>query len=145
MKSSTAGTTTTVKSSSSATTTAAASTTGSDSAALATTTLGKVVVDNEGRTFYLYTKDTQNKPSTCVDTCATTWPPATATGTPTAGTGLDATKLTVIKRAGRLRAIGVQRLAVVPLRRRMPRAGDTTGQAVGSVWYVVDATGTAIK
>jgi predicted lipoprotein with Yx(FWY)xxD motif len=142
VKSSTAPTTT-VKSSS-ATTTAAAGTAASGTVALATTTLGKVVVDSEGRTLYLYTKDAQNKPSTCVDTCATTFPPETATGTPTAGTGLDTAKVTVIKRTD-----GSEQLAYNgwPLYRyeKDAKSGDTTGQGVGGVWYVVDATGNAIK
>jgi predicted lipoprotein with Yx(FWY)xxD motif len=107
-------------------------------------TVGKVLVDSEGRTLYLYTKDAQNKPSTCVDACATTWPPATTTGTPTAGTGLTASKLTVVKRPD-----GTEQLAYNgwPLYRyaKDAKAGDDTGQAVGGVWYVVDATGDAIK
>jgi predicted lipoprotein with Yx(FWY)xxD motif len=133
------GPTTTVKSST-ATTTASAS----GNVDLATTTLGKVLVDKEGRTLYLYTKDTQNKPSTCEGACATTWPPETASGTPSAGTGLETSKLTVVKRTD-----GTEQLAYNgwPLYRyaKDAKAGDQTGQGVSGVWYVVDATGNAIK
>ncbi len=147
-----AGLTTTIKSATGPTTTtksATATTTASATAAsgtvdLATMTIGKVLVDSQGRTLYLYTKDIQNKPSTCADTCATNFPPETASGTPTAGAGLDKSKLTVVKRSD-----GTEQLAYNgwPLYRysKDAKAGDDTGQAVGGVWYVVDATGNAIK
>jgi predicted lipoprotein with Yx(FWY)xxD motif len=144
VKSTTAGPTTTVKSSTATPTTTAAASASAGAVDLATMTIGKVLVDNEGRTLYLYTKDAQNKPSTCDGACATTWPPALATGTPKAGTGLDASKLTEMKRTD-----GTEQLAYNgwPLYRydKDAKAGDDAGQGVGGVWYVVDATGNAIK
>jgi predicted lipoprotein with Yx(FWY)xxD motif len=137
--------TTTVASAAAPTTTTKSATAASSGAVdLATTTLGKVLVDNEGRTLYLYTKDTQNKPSTCDGACATSWPPAIASGTPTAGTGLETSKLTEMKRTD-----GTEQLAYNgwPLYRyaKDAKAGDETGQGVGGIWYVVDATGNALK
>lgn len=146
------GTTTTVKSATAPTTTVKASTATTTAGAaassatvdLATMTVGKVLVDKDGNTLYLYTKDTQNKPSTCDGTCATTWPPETVTGTPTAGTGVTASKLTVVKRAD-----GTEQLVYNgwPLYQysKDAKAGDDAGQGVGGTWYVVDASGNAVK
>jgi predicted lipoprotein with Yx(FWY)xxD motif len=41
---------------------------------LATSTLGKILVDQSGRTLYLFGAD-KNGTSTCSGACATTWPP----------------------------------------------------------------------
>ena len=136
--------TTTVKSATAPTTTATKTGATAGALALATTTKGKVLVDGEGRTLYLYTKDTQNKPSTCEAACATTWPPEVASGTPVAGTGLDSSKLSVLKRSD-----GTEQLAYNgwPLYRyaKDAKVGDDTGEGVGGIWFVVDATGNAIK
>ncbi|MEO8264906.1 MAG: hypothetical protein ABI706_05265 [Ilumatobacteraceae bacterium] len=136
--------TTTVKSATATTTTATKSGATAGALALATTSKGKVLVDSEGRTLYLYAKDTQNKPSTCEATCATTWPPEVASGTAVAGTGLDTSKLSVLKRTD-----GTEQLAYNgwPLYRyaKDAKAGDDTGDGVGGTWFVVDATGNAIK
>jgi predicted lipoprotein with Yx(FWY)xxD motif len=109
---------------------------------LATTSVGAVLVDNNGRTLYLSTKDTQNQPSTCDGACATTWPPDLATLTPTTGLGLDATKLTELKRTD-----GSSQLAYNgwPLYRfaKDAKAGDVLGEGVGG-FSAVDATGTAM-
>jgi predicted lipoprotein with Yx(FWY)xxD motif len=64
---------------------------------LGDTTVGKVLVDQTGMTLYMFTKDTQGQPSTCVDKCLAAWPAFSATS-PTAGTGVDASKLTTIAR-----------------------------------------------
>ena len=137
--------TTTVKSATAPTTTTATKAGATAGAlALATTSKGKVLVDTEGRTLYLYTKDSQNKPGTCEAACATTWPPEIVSGTPVAGTGLDAGKLTELKRSD-----GTEQLAYNgwPLYRyaKDAKAGDDSGEGVGGIWFVVDATGNAIK
>lgn len=110
---------------------------------VAKTKLGQVLVDAEGRTLYLYKKDTQGKASTCDGSCAVTWPPVEAKDKPTAGAGLDAAKLTTIKRAD-----GTEQVAYDgwPLYRYDgdKNAGDTTGQGVNSVWYAVSPAGTPI-
>ena len=143
VKSATASTTT-VKSVTATTTTATKTGATAGALALATTSKGKVLVDSEGRTLYLYTKDTQNKPSTCDAACATTFPPEVASGTPVAGTGLDTSKLSLLKRTD-----GTEQLAYNgwPLYRytKDTKAGDDTGEGIGGIWFLVDATGNAIK
>ena len=139
-----AAATTTITSSTATPTTVASGTSASDTVDLATMKVGKVLVDSEGRTLYLFTKDAQNKPGTCDAACATLWPPALASGTPKAGTGLAASKLTELKRAD-----GTEQLAYNgwPLYRysKDTKAGEDSGQAVGGTFYVVDATGNALK
>ena len=63
--------------------------------------LGSFLIDDQGRTLYLYSKDSINL-STCMDACATDWPPVLITETLTvlAGPGVDATKLGKMVRTG---------------------------------------------
>ncbi len=103
-----------------------------------------MLVDGEGRTLYLYTKDTQNKPGTCDAACATTWVPDLVSGTPVAASGIDAGKLSVLKRTD-----GTEQLAYNgwPLYRyaKDTTTGADTGEGIGGTWYVVDAAGNAVK
>ena len=127
-----------------ATATTAAAATGAAGVALADTSVGKVLVDGDGRTLYLFTNDSPGKPSVCNGGCAATWPADVATAVPVAGRGLDAAKLSLIDRAdgGKQVAYGGW-----PLYRytKDAKAGDVTGQKVGGVWFAVDASGNAVK
>src|SRR4051812_2976180 len=53
------------------------------------TSLGNILVDAQGRTLYLFQKDTGTT-STCTGACATFWPPLIAPGAPTTGSGANA-------------------------------------------------------
>ena len=136
----TAGVTTTAAS---PTTTAAVTTTAAAAGTvrLADSKFGKILTDDTGRVLYSFTKDEKSK-SNCTGTCAATWPVYAPT-TITAGTGIDGTKLTSFDNAGK------KQLAIdgIPLYYYSgdTKAGDTNGQGVGTFWYVVDATGKAIK
>lgn len=105
--------------------------------------LGPILVDGEGMTVYLFTKDTQGAPtSVCSGDCLVAWPPVVTTGSPVAGTGLDASKLGVITRDdGSTQAT----YAGWPLYffAKDAAAGDTAGQGVGGVWFAVKADGSA--
>jgi len=96
--------------------------------------LGPILTDPEGMTLYLYTKDEEGK-SNCYDRCAENWPPFTAEEPLTLPEGV-AGELTLIDRDD-----GTQMVAYngIPLyywvKDQAP--GDTTGQGVGDVWYVV--------
>src|SRR4030043_444730 len=52
-------------------------------------TLGQILVDENGKTLYMFTKDAPDT-SNCDATCLTNWPPLVSSGTPKAGTGVDA-------------------------------------------------------
>jgi predicted lipoprotein with Yx(FWY)xxD motif len=111
---------------------------------LATNALGEIIVDAEGMTLYAFTPDTAGE-STCYDDCATAWPPLLAADgeTPSAGTGLDATKLTTVARTDGTMQV---KYGDWPLYyfANDAAAGDTNGQGVGTKWYVVDAAGELI-
>ncbi|HVW32014.1 MAG TPA: hypothetical protein VHL53_05705, partial [Acidimicrobiia bacterium] len=53
---------------------------------------GSILVDAKGRTLYLFEKD-NGTTSACTGSCAQIWPAVTAGDHPSAGTGLDATRL----------------------------------------------------
>ena len=59
--------------------------------------LGKILVDSKGLTLYMFQKDTGGQ-SMCAGTCASIWPPLTASGKPT-GSGVDSGMLGTIKRS----------------------------------------------
>jgi predicted lipoprotein with Yx(FWY)xxD motif len=68
----------------------------------ASTSLGRVLVNSQGHTLYLFGKDKNGK-SACVGMCAKFWPPLIATGKPAAGSGAKASLLGTTRRAdGRL-------------------------------------------
>lgn len=59
--------------------------------------LGKVLVDGQGMTVYLFEKD-QNGKSACYGACADAWPPVTTEGDPVAKGGAMAGKLGTTER-----------------------------------------------
>jgi predicted lipoprotein with Yx(FWY)xxD motif len=97
--------------------------------------LGPFLTDAKGMTLYLFEKDTTANESTCEGDCAANWPPAAAEGTLTLPAGIPG-ELTAITRAD-----GSQQLSYngIPLYHYAAdkAAGDTNGQEVGDVWYVV--------
>lgn len=104
------------------------------------TDLGTILVDGEGFTLYVFTND-EGGESACYDSCAETWPPVP--GDTSVGGDLDASMFSTVARTD-----GTEQLTVngMPLYRYAPDAapGDTTGQGVGDVWFVVDNTGAMI-
>jgi predicted lipoprotein with Yx(FWY)xxD motif len=126
------------------TTTAAAATTTSAAAAtvkVSDSKYGKVLTDDKGNTLYSFSKDEKSK-SNCTGTCAATWP-VYAPAAITAGAGIDGTKLASFDNAGKKQLT----LDGVPLYYYAgdTKAGDTNGQGIGGFWFVVDATGKAVK
>jgi predicted lipoprotein with Yx(FWY)xxD motif len=130
-------------SSTSSATTAKTATTASTKATVqvAKTGLGDVLVDADGHTLYLFTKDA-NGTSACTGGCAATWPPLAASGSPTAGDGVDASKFGTLARDDGMSQVT---FAGKPLYRYGPdkAAGDTNGQGVGGVWFAVRPDGSA--
>jgi predicted lipoprotein with Yx(FWY)xxD motif len=109
--------------------------------ALATTDLGDILVDVDGNTVYLYTPDEQGE-STCYDACEEAWP---VVGEVTVvGDGLDESLLgTTTRTDGVVQATYNSWPLYYFANDTAP--GDTAGQGVSDVWYVVDATGAAIS
>lgn len=105
--------------------------------------LGEILVDGEGMTLYLFTQDTAGK-SNCSGGCATTWPPLAADGDLQAGDGVEESGLTTIDRDDGTKQVAYKG---VPLYYYAPdeAPGDTKGQGVGGVWYVLGPDGRAIE
>ena len=108
--------------------------------ATADTDLGTILVDGEGMTLYLFTKDSPNT-SVCIDDCLVAWP--ILEGEPTAGDGADDSLLGSFQRAdGTTQATYDGWPLYYFAADKAP--GDVTGQAVNDVWWVIDADGAAI-
>lgn len=103
------------------------------------------LVDQEGRTLYLFTSDVQNSgTSACTGDCLTNWPPVVVTDMPLAGTGVDGILLgTITRDDGTLQAT----YNGWPLYYYAGdvTAGDRNGQGMQNSWYLVSATGNAIQ
>jgi predicted lipoprotein with Yx(FWY)xxD motif len=104
------------------------------------------LVDQDGRTLYVTSDDTQNSgASSCTDSeCTTEWPAVIVTETPTAGTGVDATLLgTITREDGTMQAT----YNGWPLYYfdEDTAAGDMNGRGMEGAWFLVSATGTAIQ
>ena len=104
------------------------------------------LVDQDGRSLYLFTDDTQNSGTTaCTDSeCTTEWPPVIVTATPTAGTGVDAAMLgTITLEDGTMQAT----YNGWPLHYfdEDTAPGDINGQGMEGKWFLVSAAGTAIQ
>ncbi len=130
-------------SASSAVSSAVAAAIGPATVATNTGKLGTFLVDENGRTLYLYLADTAGK-STCYDACAVAWPPLLTKGAPSASGEADKSLLSTVARNG---GASMVKYGDWPLYyfANDTRRGDTTGQGVQNVWYVVGVDGQPIK
>src|SRR5215213_5113078 len=64
---------------------------------LANTGLGRILVDSQGRTLYLFKKDAGTK-SACLGACADAWPPLRVDGKPTVASGASASRVATTAR-----------------------------------------------
>ncbi|EPD66843.1 SCO0930 family lipoprotein [Streptomyces sp. HGB0020] len=102
--------------------------------------LGKVLTDGAGKTLYRFDDDTAEPPkSSCDGDCAKAWPPVPADDA-TAGAGIDKALLGEVTRSD-----GSKQLTIGgwPAYRyaKDTKAGDVTGQGVGSKWYALAPDG----
>jgi predicted lipoprotein with Yx(FWY)xxD motif len=108
------------------------------------TDLGRILVDSQGRTLYLFEKDKNGK-SACSDACASAWPPLT--GGATAGTGAEAKLLGTTKRSDGSTQATYNGWPLY-LYEGDSAAGQTTGQGLdqfGAEWYVLAPTGKKVE
>lgn len=103
-------------------------------------TLGPILVDSMEMTLYIYTKDTPGT-STCYDKCATIWPPLLTNGAPTAGMGVTASLLGTTNRTDGTVQVTYNGWPLYYFDKDKA-TGDTNGEGVGSVWYVITPAGT---
>ena len=133
-------------------TTARATTTSSDSQSgqsatvdVASSDLGNILVDSQGRTLYLFAKDT-GKTSECSGECATDWPPVTTKDTPTTGSGAEASMVGTTTRSDGTTQVTYNGHPVYRFQGDK-KAGDTNGEglvAFGAAWYTLSPAGDQI-
>ena len=113
---------------------------------LANTPLGRIVVDGNGRTLYLFEKD-RNRRSACYGQCATYWPPLLTHGKPVARSGVKQSLLGMSRRAN-----GSEQVTYAghPLYRYVQdqKPGQTTGEGLqlyGGGWDALSPAGKKIE
>ena len=107
--------------------------------------LGKILVDSQGRTLYLFQKDSGTT-STCAGACASDWPPLMANGKPTAGSGASVSLLGASARSGQPQV--TYNGHPLYLYEGDQKPGDTNGQGVtafGAAWFALSAAGTQVS
>jgi predicted lipoprotein with Yx(FWY)xxD motif len=107
---------------------------------------GRILVDGDGKTLYLFTRD--RRKSRCYGDCAAAWPPYYAhSGEQVAGRGLDETRLgTVRRKGGRDQVTYAGHPLYYYVNDRKP--GQILCQNVvefGGTWLVVSPAGRAIR
>jgi predicted lipoprotein with Yx(FWY)xxD motif len=100
--------------------------------------LGRILVDEHGKTLYLFTNDRRGH-SRCYGNCARLWRPATVTGRPIAGPGLTA-KLTVTRRRDHTRQLVYNCHPLYTLAADV-RPGQVFGQGEECVWFAISPAG----
>lgn len=96
--------------------------------------LGRILVATNGMTLYTTKNDSKNM-SNCYDACAQNWPPLLVTGKPIKSTSVKGDVKTIKRTDGTLQVT----YKGWPLYYWIgdKAVGDTMGQGVGSIWYVV--------
>ena len=109
---------------------------------VADSSLGKILVDDKGMVLYMYTKDTDDT-TVCYDKCAEAWPPLLTKNKATAGDGVNASLFGTTTRKDGTMQVTYKKMPLYYYVKDMA-AGDTKGQAVGKVWYVLSPAGDVI-
>ncbi len=105
---------------------------------VATGTVGKYLTGEDGKTLYIFKKDTTPGKSVCNGDCATNWPPflLEAGETTKADDGVTGKLATITRDDGTIQVtyngVPVYYFAADKA------AGDTTGQGVGGFWFVAN-------
>jgi predicted lipoprotein with Yx(FWY)xxD motif len=121
--------------------TADAATSAGDVISVVDSEFGRILADGAGNTLYLFTPDAGG-PSTCVEGCAAIWPPLTTVVA--AGEGADGSRLGSVTRDDGSEQVTYNGWPLYYYAEdTVP--GDTNGQGVNDVWYVVSATGDPVS
>ena len=112
----------------------------------AKTSLGRVLVNSNGRTLYLFSRDSGTT-SECSGACAVNWPPLRVTGKPTIGSGAKASLIATTTRADGARQVTYNGHPLY-LFKGDGKAGDTKGEALnafGGNWYALSPAGNEVQ
>jgi predicted lipoprotein with Yx(FWY)xxD motif len=104
--------------------------------------LGTILVDQDGKTLYLFEADSKNR-SNCSGGCLNLWPPTMANGKASAGSGVTAGMIGTAMGSSQVTYAGH------PLYwfSGDTKAGDTNGQGLddfGGEWYAISPAGKAV-
>ena len=115
------------------------------SVGVTSTNLGDVLVDRQGRTLYLFERDS-GPTSACTGACAVNWPPLRARGAPLVGSGA---KSSDIGRTARPDGISQLTYNGHPLYTFVndKKPGDTNGEGInafGGSWFAVSPAGAKV-
>jgi predicted lipoprotein with Yx(FWY)xxD motif len=107
--------------------------------------LGNILVNSQGRTLYLFQKDTGTT-STCTGACAVNWPPLRANGAPTVGSGANASLVgTTMRSDGKPQTTYNGHPLYLFVKDQKP--GDAMGEgltAFGGGWFAVSPAGNQV-
>lgn len=107
--------------------------------------LGKILVNSQGRTLYLFQKDSGTT-SACSGACAVNWPPLRASGEPTLGSGADSSLVGTTTRSDGKPQVTYNGHPLYLFSGDVT-AGDTNGEganAFGGLWYAVSPAGNQV-
>ena len=111
----------------------------------ASTNDGTVLVNQHGKSLYMFGKDRRGK-SSCSGACAQNWPPLLTTSDPKAGSGVSSSKLSTVKRSDGKTQVTY---AGHPLYGFIAdqAAGDVNGQGInafGGIWSLLMGSGSKV-
>ncbi|RZS39218.1 putative lipoprotein with Yx(FWY)xxD motif [Herbihabitans rhizosphaerae] len=102
--------------------------------------IGPALTDQDGRTLYMFTKDSKQPPkTTCFGECAQTWPPVLTTGDVQL-TGVDRKLVGTVDRGDGTKQVTVGGWPVYRYAKDTA-AGQATGHGVKGVWFVIEPAG----
>jgi predicted lipoprotein with Yx(FWY)xxD motif len=104
--------------------------------------LGTILVDSQGRTLYLFEKDSHTK-SACYGACASAWPPLRDSAKPTVDSGLSAALVGTTPRSDGMSQVTYNGHPLY-LFAGDEKPGDTEGQdstAFGGAWLALNPSG----
>jgi len=107
--------------------------------------LGKILVNSQGRTLYLFQKDSGTT-SECTGACAANWPPLRANSPPRIGDGANASLIATTMRSDGSRQITYNNHPLYTFVKDT-KAGDTNGEgltAFGGTWYAISPAGNQV-
>jgi predicted lipoprotein with Yx(FWY)xxD motif len=114
--------------------------------AVGTSSLGRILVDGQGRTLYLFAADTAGTSRCTSAGCVAEWPPFTSNDAPQVGAGLAANQLGTTTRPDGQKQITYSGHPLYHFAGDS-QPGTTAGQGLndnGGVWHVVHADGTPV-
>jgi predicted lipoprotein with Yx(FWY)xxD motif len=101
--------------------------------------LGKILVGDKGMTLYVFKKDGPDQ-SNCGPDCQSSWPPLLTQGNPTLGEGVDASLVGTATLSDGSKIVTYNKMPLYSFVGDT-KPGDTTGQGIANLWYVISPEG----